>query len=117
MRYCPRCQALVPKQSKFCMYCGQPFDENAEHLSIAALVCGILSATMLWSGAGFFVGIPGIILARMAEKRAVNSKNAKRARMAFVCSIIGTIGSVAAVLLFIGLLELIRKAMVDGMPR
>lgn len=99
------------------MYCGQPFDDRAEGLSVAALVCGILSAVMLWSGTGLFVGIPGVILARIAEKRAVNPKNAQRARMALVCSIIGTIGSIAAVLLFIGLLLLIGKAMVDGMPR
>lgn len=117
MQHCPRCQALVSQQSQFCMYCGQPFEDSAEGLSIAALVCGILSAVMLWSGTGVFVGIPGIILARMAEKRAVNPKNAQRARTALVCSIIGIIGSVVAVLLFIGLLWLICKAMVDGMPR
>lgn len=117
MKKCPRCKVIVPDNSRSCTNCGLQFENRAERLSTAALICGILSMVMLWNGTGFLIGIPGIILARIAKKYAVNPQNAQRAKMALSFSVIGIVGSVVVVLLFLGLGALILKAMQEGMPR
>jgi len=122
---CPHCAAANPEYSKFCNQCGQqltaaptvvspaaphvlPMAQPASGKAVAALVLGILSLVLAGFTAGFFPGIPAMILGKLekdeiaAGRAPVSGKSL--ARIGFWLGLAGTVISgivVIALIIFL----------------